>query len=157
LVDGFTGARIVFPFTERGGVMSNLRVAIAVLGVVVFAACASVPQTVQTAERADSRYPQCSRPQNLVLTPIELKTATTELGSVKIGAIEYKATPHLQKILSSGADQLLVTEYIVCVAKAEGEVDTKNGTDVNRMRRYLNFVASGATPAQQIQWQKDNP
>ena len=127
-----------------------------VVAIFIFSACASAPKTVQSGEFQDPRYSQCSRPQDLILTPIQFKTATTELGKVKIGAIEYKATPELQKILTSGANQLLVTEYFVCVAKADGSVDAKNAAAVDRLRHYLNFIASGATTAQQIEWQKQN-
>lgn len=136
--------------------MITLRMSPAYLAALLaFTSCAlGTPPVVSTPAHPDPRYPKCERPTNVTLNEVDLKTATTEIGTVKIGAVEYKSTPKLAEIVSAGGNNSLIVDYLLCIATESGEIAKNDHNDLAYLREYFGFLSSNPTAAEQLEWQK---
>lgn len=126
-----------------------------IAGSLLLASCAPFTPPATTAPTVkDLRYPKCDRPSDITLNEVDISTATTEIGDVKIGAITYKSTPKLAEVVSSASNKSLVVNYLLCVATESGQVSKDDQKGIAYLREYLGFLQSDPTAEQQLEWQK---
>ncbi len=74
----------------------------------------------------------------------ELEIAGTNIGDFTIGKLKVKYKPDVIKILSDLSRDRLVVDYLVCVAKHRGEIQTSE--QAMYLRNKLQFMQSRPPP-----------
>jgi hypothetical protein len=98
----------------------------------------------------------CNRPAQIaVLNKQELELAGTGVGEFVLGQIDYKSQPELKEVMTRASSDLLVVDYLVCVAKARGDVTSAE--QVAYVRLFFSFLQSKPTADQIIKWREQNP
>lgn len=87
----------------------------------------------------------------------DLEIASLNVGDFTVGKIDYHHNPELIKVLSDLAREQLVIDYLVCVAKHRGEIETRE--QVNYLRNKLLFMQSKPAPTaeQMMKYEKEHP
>ncbi|MDR4469546.1 MAG: hypothetical protein MRJ68_14830 [Nitrospira sp.] len=101
----------------------------------------------------------CSRPAESVgVNPNDL---TLTLGKFKdfitLPSIEYKNDPRIVEILQKQDIRALISDYLICVAKARHDIDPKDHEQVDYVRKWAHFMSSDPTSEQISKWAEQHP
>lgn len=101
----------------------------------------------------------CSRPAESVgVNPSDLKLTLGKFKDfITLPSIEYKNDPRIVQILEKQDVRALITDYLVCVAKARQDIDPKDYEQVDYVRKWANFMSSNPTSEQISRWAEQNP
>lgn len=74
-----------------------------------------------------------------------------------IGKMDYRSNPDLRILLEKEAQNSLVAEYLLCSAKARGDIDKSNSEQIQYLRNFFHFIQSRPTPDQISDYPKQHP
>lgn len=74
-----------------------------------------------------------------------------------IGKMDYRSNPDLRILLEKDAQNSLVAEYLLCSAKARGDIDKSNSEQIQYLRNFFHFIESRPTPDQISDYPKQHP
>lgn len=100
----------------------------------------------------------CERPsQSVALNKHQLEVAGLNIGKFALGKVDYRSQPELVKLITDASTDLLVVDYLVCVAKNRKDIDPNDPEQVHHIRIFLAFMQSKPTADQILEWQRRNP
>lgn len=96
-------------------------------------------------------------PQVVALNNQGLNIEAISFRDFAIGKVDYKSTPDLRTLLEKEAVNSLVAEYLLCNAKARGDIDKNNQEQIQYLRNFFHFIESRPTPDQISDYPKQHP
>lgn len=96
-------------------------------------------------------------PQVVALNNQGLNLEAISFRDFAIGKVDYKSTPDLRTLLEKEAVNSLVAEYLLCNAKARGDIDKNNQEQIQYLRNFFHFIESRPTPDQISDYPKQHP
>ncbi|HLA00152.1 MAG TPA: hypothetical protein VJZ24_00780 [Thermodesulfovibrionales bacterium] len=127
---------------------------VVVVAINLFFGCSLGKRPITSAPTEEGPY-GCKRPTDVALNPNELEIATVDIGKFTLGKIDYKSSPELVQIITKASRDQLIEDYLICIAKNRGDVNTPEQVDY--LRRFLSFMRSDPSPEQIMKWQQENP
>lgn len=97
----------------------------------------------------------CTRPAELAAVDDRtLKLAAAQIGKIAVGDLTLRQDSEVVQLLGSNEKKLLVFDYLMCEAKARGELDPTDAAQTERIRMVTGFLSTSPTAAEFIEWYK---
>jgi hypothetical protein len=97
----------------------------------------------------------CVRPAELkTVDDRKLKLAATQVGKIAVGELNLEQDTEVVQLLSENSKKLLVFNYLMCEARARGELDPSNPEQMQRVQIMNAFLSTNPNAEQFIELQK---
>ena len=147
-------------YTKGGLLMRKAMILVITCYIAVgIAGCALTQDPFQKTPSSVAGEGGCSRPPESVgVNPNDLKLTLGKFKDfITLPSIEYKNDPKIVEILQKQDVRALISDYLVCVAKARQDIDPKDYEQVAYVRMWANFMSSDPTPEQISKWAEQHP
>jgi hypothetical protein len=127
------------------------------LALVFFYGCSASHPPAENIPTQYDKWDCLMPPQVIALNNQGLNLEAISFRDFAIGKIDYKSNPDLRTLLEKEAVNSLVAEYLLCNAKARGDIDKNKPEQIQYLRNFFHFIESRPTPDQISNYPKQHP